>query len=412
MIFSSFPQESASSVVHEISEMESLSSKFLISSSFSKFPKTNQMNPPATKLFGTNSPFFSLTIRSKKSSYQDFQEYVKPLKLLPATDVKELIDASSVENAFDSSSSRKSDSLYKIKIQTSNMYGSGLSDVNSGVLLCLIDENGSSILRRLPATSVRDETLHFQRGSSDEFAFEGPNLGRIVAIWIGLESGEWRIGGISLSVVSPCRASLSENNQESKQINGLLYKFEFDDILLGEKSEASMMEFRPQSVAALSDDESTLFYETSSNSSSNEDSMKEYAYLKFSLLFYDTVLILAGFSVASILIGENGAYAFLMGGLCGFLYLLFLQKSVDELPSQELKQVSWGQFFKSSISSLVLAFAIAIIVLKYASGDDAIKLTPKDLIFGMMGFLMCKVSVLLAAFKPLSFDFRDNKQGL
>lgn len=219
-------------------------------------------------------------------------------------------------------------------------------------------------------------------------------------------AGEWRIGGLNLNVTSP---SLVGNNQESKEINGLRYDFEFDDILLGEKTEVSMMEFRPDSVTAFSDNESTLFQETSLKSSSNEDSMKEYAYLKFSLLFYDTALVFTGFSVASISIGEHGAYAFLTGGLCGFLYLLFLQKSVDELPSQELNQVSWGQFFKSSISSLVLAFAVAIIVSKYASGDDGIKLTAKDLIFGMMGFLMCKVSVVLAAFKPMQFSLRDNE---
>lgn len=216
-------------------------------------------------------------------------------------------------------------------------------------------------------------------------------------------AGEWRIGGINLSVV---RASLAEDDQESGKINGLRYTFEFDEILLGEKSEASMMEFRPHSVAAFSDNESTSFHETSLNASSNEDSMKEYAYLKFSLLFYDTVLVLAGSSVASVSIGENGAYAFLTGGLCGFVYLLFLQKSVDELPSDEL---DWGRSFKSSIASVVLAFAVAIIVLKYAMGDDGIKLTPKEVIFGTMGFLMCKVSVLLAAFKPMSFSLRENK---
>lgn len=105
----------------------------------------------------------------------------------------------SVEKMFTSSLPGKSESLYKVKLQTSNIYGSGLSDMNTGILLCLIGENGSSILQRLPATSVRSDTwsedkvvydtLHFQGSSIDEFAFEGPDLGRIAAVWISLESG-------------------------------------------------------------------------------------------------------------------------------------------------------------------------------------------------------------------------------
>lgn len=115
----------------------------------------------------------------------DFQEYAKPSRLLPAKGVRIGRDASSLENAF-----RSSSSLYKLRLQTSKTYGSGLSDVNSGILLCLIDENGSSILQRLSATSEDYETLCFERGSVDEFAFEGPRLGRIVAVWISLESGK------------------------------------------------------------------------------------------------------------------------------------------------------------------------------------------------------------------------------
>lgn len=240
-------------------------------------------------------------------------------------------------------------------------------------------------------------------------------------------AGQWRVGGINLTVICPCQDSSAENNQESKQLAGLQYNFEFEDILLGEKSEASMMEFRPHSVIAFSENESTLFYEKFLNASpslgsypiSNEESMKEYAYLKFSLLFYDVVLILAGSSVASISTGENAAYAFLTGGLCGFFYLLLLQRSVDGLSAPELipseNKESFSQIFgrlKGSISSLVFTFAFAIIAVKYASGEDAAKLTPKDFIIGMMGFLMCKVSVVLAAFKPMPLSLRDNNQGL
>lgn len=216
---------------------------------------------------------------------------------------------------------------------------------------------------------------------------------------------------------------LGEKNQETKRLTGLQYDFELEDILLGEKGEASMMEFRPHMVTAFSEDESALFKENPASSSpslvsyptSNEEGMRDYAYLKFSLLFYDTVLVLAGSAVASST-GENAAYAFLIGGLLGFAYLLLLQRSVDELPAAELVQsenkVSSSRIFgnlKESIAVLVFVFALIVISIKIASGDSAVKLAPKDLILGTMGFLMCKVSVVLAAFKPMSRSFRENE---
>ncbi|PIN11840.1 hypothetical protein CDL12_15565 [Handroanthus impetiginosus] len=428
MIFSIFRKNQLILLIHEISEMELLSSKLLVSSTHTKFPATHSVSQLQTRYLGTNFQYFPLNIRSKKSSYQDFREYAKPSRLLPAREVKVCTDAS-VENAATSFRFGRSAALYKVKIQTSKIYGSGLSDMSSGILLCLIDENGSSILQRLPATSCGTdtyETLHFQRGSVDEFTFEGPNLGRIEAIWIGSESGQWRIAGISLSVIHDSQPSSAGNDQDCKQLTGLQYNFAFEDMLIGEKSDASMMEFRPHSVTAFCEDESTLLNGKSSNASplldsyltSNEESMKEYADLKFSLLFYDAVLILSGSSIASFLTGENALYAFLTGGLFGFFYLLLLQRSVDGLPAPDLipteTKLSFGQLFqrlKGPISALVLVFTAAIITVKYASGEDAVKLTPKDLIFGMMGFLMCKVSVVLAACKPMPLSLRDSKQS-
>ncbi|KAL3828880.1 hypothetical protein ACJIZ3_017682 [Penstemon smallii] len=398
--------------------MESLSSKVLVPSIPTQFPATYSMKPFQIKTLGTNFRNSSLIINSKKSNYQDFQDYVKPSRLLQATEVKVCTDAS-VEPT-------KYESLYKVKLQTSKLYGSSLTDMNSGILLCLIDENGSSILQRLPSTSNGtdkwsedkpvSDTLHFQRGFIDVFAFEGPRLGKIVAAWISLESGQWRVGGINLTVIYHSQLSSGENNQENKQRVGVQYNFEVDDILLGEKSETSMIEFRPYSVTESSDDEFTSFNEKTLTGS-NEESMKEYADLKFSLLFYDSILILSGSMIASLVTEEKSAsYAFLMGGMFGFLYLLLLQKSVDGLPAEELIQSEgkgiFGRIFgrlKGPISILVLAFVFAIVMVNYGSREDDAKLTPIDFVFGMMGFLMCKVSVVWAAFKPIPFRLRGGK---
>lgn len=85
-----------------------------------------------------------------------------------------------------------------MKLQTSNAYGSSMSDPNAGILLCLIDTNGDSILQRFPVIIKSDSAepmdnecsiLHFQQGSVDEFTFKGPKLERIEALWISIESG-------------------------------------------------------------------------------------------------------------------------------------------------------------------------------------------------------------------------------
>ncbi|THG18481.1 hypothetical protein TEA_022269 [Camellia sinensis var. sinensis] len=132
-------------------------------------------------------------------SDSDFQSYAKPSRLLLATEPEVCAD-SSLEKILTSFKVRGCKCLYKVKLHTSNIYGSGLSDLNVGILLCLIDENGDSILQRIPASMIKEhsnqledkivsDVLHYQRGSVGEFAFEGPKLGQVEALWISLESG-------------------------------------------------------------------------------------------------------------------------------------------------------------------------------------------------------------------------------
>lgn len=402
----------------------------MISAAHSSFPLTRSSQNQATRVgLGTQIPAFRLVVSSKKWDFQDFQGYAKPRRLLPASEVQ-LSSASSLEQMMNPSSTlSSSESLYRIKLETSPRYGSSLTDLNSGLLVCVTDEKSDSILVRLPACTasndsmlsegnVMSEVLHFQRGSVDEYVFRGPTLANIAAIWIGLESGQWRLGNISL-LVHQNQTPPEEIYKEQLQGVALQYKFGAEDDLLGEGSDFPMIELRPCSVAEVSVkdfcDSDMLVSESSSLSSSRvytEDTMKEYADLKFSLLFYDTVLVLAGSLLASYSTGDDSVVAFLTGGAGGFLYLLLLQKSVDTLPLLDLapniKEQNTGKF-KNSATSLALAFTLAIVAAKYASGDAARMLEPKDVIYGMVGFLMCKISVVLAAFKPLPTWLRQNK---
>ncbi|KAJ8770119.1 hypothetical protein K2173_011214 [Erythroxylum novogranatense] len=369
----------------------------------------------------------------KHSDLQDFQAYAKPSRLLEATGLEVCTDSSQYKS-FISSSVGGSRSSYKVKIQTSNMYGSSLSDQNAGIVLCLIDENGDSILQRIPAilkpnSTVSDDmiesnALHFQRGSVDEFTFYGPKLGRIDVLWVSVESGQWRLAGVSICVIDDSESSLNQNDGEETQYRGFQYEFKVDDVLLGEGGDMLMVEFRPSSVSRLSGIESCSLLDKISprsrthtdNRISTEESMREYADLKLSLLLYDTMLIIAGATTANFSVGEDTAFAFFVGGMIGFLYLLLLQKSVDGLSSSSLTSNNTNEIsrlfqgFKGPlIPSIAVAIGLTSLAAKYSFGDIPTVLTPKELLAGMFGFLACKVAVLLAAFKPMSQGLKDKE---
>ncbi|KAB5565204.1 hypothetical protein DKX38_005258 [Salix brachista] len=412
--------------------MESISLKHVIftRNQCNNFSKNQRKHHPLIPKTHVRRRFgFGSVKNYKKTDFQDFQGYAKPLRLLPATEVKVCTETSQEKFLTSIKGSR---SLFKVKLCTSNVYGSSLSDPNAGILLCLIDMNGDSILHRIPAIlksnsansmdMVDSDTLHFQRGSVDEFTFEGPKMGRIKSLWASAESGQWRLDGVSLTVISASQASPEENDGQEIQYTGYQYEFETDGVLLGEGSDISMVELRSCHVSDLSGvDPSTLLSKSSSMSTSppgsnisNKESMREYAGLKLSLLSYDAMLVFVGAAIAGFSAGENAAFAFLIGGIGGFLYLLLLQRSVDGLPASSIPSNISGidrlvEGLKGPISSLALAVGFTFLAVKYSSGDAPSELTPKELLAGMLGFLACKVAVVLAAFKPMKVDFEENE---
>ncbi|CAI8607837.1 unnamed protein product [Vicia faba] len=386
------------------------------------FKRKTKTRLNSTRRISTQHKHLRFSIHSKFSdtNFQDFLSYAKPSGLLAASEVKVCTDTS-LENILSSIKEDRSKSLFRVKLVTSNLYGSNITDFNAGILLCFIDEDGNSILQRLPASLMTNDSeesgdrLRFQRGSVDEFIFEAPKIARLEALWVGVESGQWRLGNISLiSISSQWQPSLPE---QVSQYTGFQYDFPVEDVLLGEGTALSMLELRPNLLTQLEGtDPLSLFnkglYDTTlllDPKISKEVSMKEYSNLKFSLLFYDAVLIFFGTSIASFSSGENTGFAFLIGGIGGFLYLLLLQRYVDGLPGSELitsnKKGTHALFkgLKGPIVSVALALAFAVFVVKFSSGDYIhVILTPKDILVGMMGFLACKVSVVLAAFKPIT----------
>ncbi|CAH8367333.1 unnamed protein product [Eruca vesicaria subsp. sativa] len=103
------------------------------------------------------------------------------------------------------------------------------------------------------------------------------------------------------------------------------------------------------------------------------------------------------------------AIAFFFGGTVGFLYLLLLQRSVDELQapgssssSKNSNQVLSGRL-KIPVLSLTLVVGLSLLAVRGYSGEgsSAFAVTPREIPVGTLGFLACKVAVVLAAFKPL-----------
>ncbi|XP_068648655.1 uncharacterized protein [Aristolochia californica] len=363
---------------------------------------------------------------------KDFQDFAKPVSLLPANEVK-LLKESSLDEIkcleLDSSCS-----YYIIQLRTSGDFGSSLSDSNAGIFLCLIDLNGDSILQRISALGNLEilnemegsDSFSFQRSSVDRISFVGPKLGRIEAIWIGPESGSWRLGGVSLTVL--CRDQSSFNvTEESKtsQFNAFKYDFGANDILLGEGADLSMAELRPYCVTEISglDCLTNLEIDFLQSSSicnqkiSTEESMREYSNLKSSLLLYDALLTLGGTMIVAISDGEESTRAFLIGAVGGFLYLLLLQNSVDGLSTSDLSTMYDGRLnlsesfgrFRGPLSSIALLVLSTIVLLKYSMGGPNAVLSPQELLIGVAGFVTCKVAVILAAFRPLQMEKKENE---
>lgn len=85
-----------------------------------------------------------------------------------------------------------------VELHTSKDFGSCLRDLNAAILFCLIDKKGYSILQRISAASYvnlgeekvdSSDSINFKRGSVDIVTFAGPKLGKLEALWIGVESG-------------------------------------------------------------------------------------------------------------------------------------------------------------------------------------------------------------------------------
>ncbi|PKA58262.1 hypothetical protein AXF42_Ash012985 [Apostasia shenzhenica] len=366
---------------------------------------------------------FRFISSSKNSWYQDFQDFAKPSYLFSATEVT-ISPLHLSEEIISSLELDQSSSFYIVDLCTNRDFGSSLRDINAAILLCLIDENGNSILQRIPAVSLKSpkedkdlipsECIHFQRGSVDIVTFKGVKLENIAALWMGLESGSWRVDSIGLKVINgPIASSTSAEDTQEGSFSGLQYKFHANTLLLGDGGGLPVVELKPIQVSQLSKDNisslssrnSSPLAPSSESDLSREESMKEYADLKLSLLLYDFILVVTGSSILTVVSSERNACSFFIGGFGGFLYLFLIQRSVDGL-SVPIKKYGG---VKGPVLSLAFAVASTIIAAKYWMTGPTVLFSPLELFVGTAGFLTCKIAIVLAAFKPIQMSTTRKK---
>ncbi|XP_037481350.1 uncharacterized protein LOC119359131 isoform X1 [Triticum dicoccoides] len=149
---------------------------------------------------------------AKSTSLQDSVASVKPSRLLPTVKPKTFPN-SVPDEILSKLKLEESDAFYMLELWTTRELSSSLLDKNAATLIYLIDVDGASLLKRVPAI-YGDQPAHgttplqflpFQSGSVDIITFKGPKLQTIKEIWIGLEPGSWRLDGLNLKVMHGAR---------------------------------------------------------------------------------------------------------------------------------------------------------------------------------------------------------------
>lgn len=253
--------------------------------------------------------------------------------------------------------------VYTLRITTSPDRNATLSDTSSGVLVCLMNEQGDSLLRFLPclestteiAATLKDicasgeippgadcsvimgsptpttspySKHRFLSGAVTEVSFVGTNLGSLSAVIVGPQSGTW---GCSEVVVS-----------SSAEGGGFSSKFKCRDgsrssgirpALLGKDPlhSAAYLERVPQGAVVYGQGESAQILSSRDALEMAVKNMEWYDEMKKKLLFYTATVGCVGAGLAYISIGHMASLAFASGSMMSFWYQIGLQKKVDTI---------------------------------------------------------------------------------
>lgn len=233
--------------------------------------------------------------------------------------------------------------------------GAALTDPGAGVLVCLIGEDGSSVLRRVtpladPAADAEEVmricggddipppgancsaaldnaarrsvsnnnnnfvTRRFQEGSVDEVSFLGPEVGPLAAVIVAPEAGTWRCDELDVS--------------SSRSGNTARFVCRDDVGDRGAHAAAFLRPVPPGGVVYGSGDASVVLTKEQA-SQLREWNLQTYSDFKATLLGVTAALVAVGTGVTYSTAGPDLAVPFALGGLSSLVYQYLLQRRVD-----------------------------------------------------------------------------------
>ena len=213
---------------------------------------------------------------------------------------------------------------YRVTFYTGEKMGSGLSAPNAGVQIMLIAEDGRAFMHRLdrfPDPASLTSYPRFERGGADECAFDAPDIGVPVAIWVAPEQGgDWFLEEVEVRVETedPRRAL------EFPDAPPALVASASTSFPCGENVRDAV-ELRPSAFVKLTPEQRVEM---------RAEGLREYGALKVRMLAVTGAAVVLGCGVtAAMSRGSDleAMRAFASGGGVGLVYLWMLTRNVDAL---------------------------------------------------------------------------------
>ena len=213
---------------------------------------------------------------------------------------------------------------YRVTFYTGEKMGSGLSAPNAGVQIMLIAEDGRAFMHRLdrfPDPASLTSYPRFERGGADECAFDAPDIGVPVAIWVAPEQGgDWFLEEVEVRVETqdPRRAL------EFPDAPPALAASSATSFPCGENVRDAV-ELRPSAFVKLTPEQ---------RAEMRAEGLREYGALKVRMLAVTGAAVVLGCGVtAAMSRGSDleAMRAFASGGGVGLVYLWMLTRNVDAL---------------------------------------------------------------------------------
>ncbi|KAG7672730.1 hypothetical protein Ndes2526B_g08207 [Nannochloris sp. 'desiccata'] len=248
--------------------------------------------------------------------------------------------------------------VYTVRLSTAVRRGSALTDLNAGILVCLIGEDGSSVLRRVAplvdpqaeadevmrictgedgappgancsfaldaaarrASSLTSQPLlrRFQEGSIDEISFLGTEIGPLSAVVVAPECGTWRCDELDVS------------SSRSGDTSRFVCRDDVGD--RGTHAAAYLRPVPPGGVVYGSGDSSVVLSKEQA-AQLREWNLQQYGEMKSTLLGTTAGLVALGTAGTYIVSGADLALPFAFGGVSSLAYQYLLQRRVDGVSS-------------------------------------------------------------------------------